>query len=239
MVAIVRTSSRVCGLGRMPRIRRGTAALWVLIALLATTVVALGYEVRLLKPKADELIDRKALPYIGQLVPRVRVATMSGDSVTVGETTKGRSQVLFFLTTTCPYCKATYPEWTKLALRLLQDSAQRFDVYGVSFSPKDSTLAFVAEQSPPFPIVTIDDDRVRKLFRVKGVPISLVIDPNGQVAFVHPSIIASDAQRNSIFAAAELVATVTAKQLPRHADSIASLGPPKSNYSQTSLEDLC
>ena len=104
---MVRGDLHVCV--RRRRNRPGSAALWVLIALLGATVVALGYEVRVLKPQADDLRRRKALPYVGQLVPKVQVATTTGDSVTVGETTKGRSQVLYFFATSCAYCKATYP----------------------------------------------------------------------------------------------------------------------------------
>ena len=108
-----------------------------------------------------------------------------------------------------------------------RDSAPRFDVYGVSFSPpRDSTPDYVAEHAPPFAVVKIDDARLRKLFRVKGVPMTLVLDPNGQIAYVHPSVIASAAQRDSIFAAAELVATVTAQAVSRTVETTA-LRPPK------------
>ena len=98
-------------------------------------------------------------------------------------------------------------------------------MYGVSFSPRDSTLDYVAEHAPPFAVVKIDDARLRKLFRVKGVPMTLVLDPNGQIAYVHPSVIASAAQRDSIFAAAELVATVTAQAVSRTVETTA-LRPP-------------
>ena len=205
---------------------RGATALWVLIGLLGATVVALGYEVRVLKPRADDLQRRKVLPYVGQLVPIVRVATMAGDSVTIGETRSGRSQVLSFFTSSCAYCTATYPEWVKLAQQLQSDTARRFDVYGVSYSSRDSTVRYVAEKAPPYPIVKIDDVRLRKLFRVKGVPMTLVLDPNGLIAYVHPSVIASAAQRDSLFAAAQLVATVTRKPKPGVGDSVQSVMPP-------------
>jgi cytochrome oxidase Cu insertion factor (SCO1/SenC/PrrC family) len=192
--------------------RRGSIV-WILIAmilLLGATVVVLAWEVRVLKPQADDLRRRKALPYVGQLVPVVHTVSMTSDLITIGETTKGRSQVLFFLATSCEYCRATYSEWVAIADELLADSAHRFNVYGVSLSPRDSTLAYVAEHAPPFPVVNIEDLRTSKLFRVKGVPMTLVIDHKGQIAYVHPSVIRTRAQSDSILAAARLVVDVTA-----------------------------
>lgn len=197
------------------RDRRRFRIAYVLIALLCLMVLALAYEVGVLKPQAKELRRRKALPYVGQLVPVVRVASLNGDSLTIGETANGRSQVLFFFATSCEFCKATLPEWQALARQLLADSARRFDVYAVSVSPQDSTLAYIAEHELPYPVLRIEVLRTLRLFRVKGVPMTIVVEPNGQIAYVHPSVIASRAQRDSIFDAAKLVATVTAKRTLR------------------------
>lgn len=110
--------------------------------------------------------------------------------------------------------------WEALATCLLADSAHRFDVYGVSLSPLDSTLAYVAAQSPGYHVIRINDLRTSQLFRVKGVPMSLVIDARGQIAFVHPSVFQSVVQRDSVFTAAEFVALASADTTRRVSDSV-------------------
>jgi len=90
---------------------REVALLRTFLALLSVTVAVLAYEVRALKPQADTLMRNRALPYAGQLVPTARALTLTGDTVILGETAKGRSQVLFFLSASCQYCLQTLPTW--------------------------------------------------------------------------------------------------------------------------------
>jgi len=177
---------------------REVALLRTFLALLSVTVAVLAYEVRALKPQADTLMRNRALPYAGQLVPTARALTLTGDTVILGETAKGRSQVLFFLSASCQYCLQTLPTWKQLATQLQADSAKRFDVYGVSFSSPDSTAEFVRTHALPFQVLRIPDRKTRQLFRVKATPITVVTDHEGVIALVHPSVIASQSQMDSI-----------------------------------------
>ena len=162
------------------------ALLRTVLAVLSVTVAVLAYEVHALKPQADTLMRNRALPYAGQLVPTARALTVTGDTVILGETAKGRSQVLFFLSASCQYCLQTLPAWKQLATQLQADSAKRFDVYGVSFSSPDSTAEFVRTHALPFQVLRIPDRKTRQLFRVKGTPITVVTDRDGVIAWVHP-----------------------------------------------------
>jgi peroxiredoxin len=181
-----------------------------LLLLLVITVALLVQQVSHLRPRAEELQRRKTLPYIGQVVPIVWGVTPAGDSIEIGQPPLGTSQVLVFFATSCPYCAETLPRWKELANALAQDSLGRLAIVGVSVSPPDSTRAYVAEHQVPYPVVRITDSRLRRLFRVKGVPMTLVIDPRGQVAHVHPSVIRSQTQLDSIVSIARLVARVSA-----------------------------
>ena len=117
--------------------RRGisfTSLLAVVCALSIGSVLVLqSIEVRRLRPQAAELKRREALPYIGQWVPTIRAPSISGDSATLGETSMGRTQVLFFFNVTCPYCTQNLPMWKAITDSLRHDPGTA--VYWVSFKP--------------------------------------------------------------------------------------------------------
>lgn len=182
---------------------------------LAAMVCVLTMQVHRLVPQAEELRKRKAFPFVSQAVPTVRLIDYQGDSVTIGETTEGRSQVLFFFTTSCPKCAATLPEWKKLSERLAADSGRRIDVIGVSLSSADSTLQYVATQSLPYPVVRLTDLKSKRLFRVKGVPMTLVLNWEGQITHVHAGEFATREQRDSVSAMAVQTARVRADSAVR------------------------
>jgi len=167
-------------------------------------IILLGFEVHSLRPKADELRRRKALPYVGQFQPTVKVATLTGDSIVLGETTFGRGQLLMFFTATCPICKRTVPSWKRISERLHADVARRFDVVWVSLSSADSAKRWVAEQRISDPVVRMPNSKMLAVYRIKGVPITLLLDEQGQVAYMHPSfyasVMAEDSLVNTAFA---------------------------------------
>lgn len=179
---------------------RALSMIALALTLGVTTVLAL--EVRSLRPQADQLRTRKALPYIGQWYPTVHTVSLAGDSVTIGETGRGRSQVLIYFSTTCPYCLETLPTWKRLSAELVADSARRFDVYWVSLSDADSTAAYTRRHDITYPVVRMPHWKINRLARVKGVPITLVIDRYGQIAHVHPSVFRTRQSADSVLVAA-------------------------------------
>jgi peroxiredoxin len=181
-----------------------------LIVILSATVIVLTLQVRKLAPQAEELRQRKAFPFVSQAVPTVRLVDNRGDSITIGETTEGRSQVLFFFTTSCPKCAAILPEWKTLSERIAADSGHNIDVVGVSLSSADSTREYVAANALPYRVVRLTDLKSKRLFRVKGVPMTLVLNWEGQIALVHPGRFVSSAQRDSVQEVAVRVARVKA-----------------------------
>lgn len=195
------TGLNPAGVSRMgrwtPRASRSLGVGLLLVAM-AATIVALTRQVRTLQPQADELRRRVYFPVVGHSVPTVRLATISGDSVTIGETAPGRQQVLFFFSASCRHCEAVLPTWRALADELRGDAASRFDIIGVSYSGDDSTRAYARSHALPFPVVRMSDIKTRRLFRVKGVPMTLVTDYQGQLTFVHPGRFATLASIDSL-----------------------------------------
>lgn len=111
----------------------------------------LAAEVRDLRPligrsreMATTVAIMKAYPSPGYWLPTTHAATLTGDSVVLGKTAAGRSQVLIYFTVTCPYCLQSVPWWKETVARLDADEQGRFDIIWVSLSDRDSTANYVA-----------------------------------------------------------------------------------------------
>jgi len=86
--------------------------LWVLAVALAAVVLALVRQIGVLHERigpAGALLLKRGLQ-VGQPVPSMSLADLSGRSVTIGAPSdSGRSTLLVFLSPTCPVCKLLLP----------------------------------------------------------------------------------------------------------------------------------
>lgn len=160
-----------------------------LMTALSVCVLALVGKTRALQDDVSALTVRADWPHPGMFVPSVPVTTLSGDSGVLGAPTEGRTQVLYFFDTRCPYCLESLPAWNALTAGLASDSAAAVEVYGVSLHPEDRTRRYVAEHEVAFPVAVLSSRRYRQLCRAWAVPFVLVIDGEGQVQhFVRGSL---------------------------------------------------
>lgn len=176
----------------------------VATAVMTSLVVLLSMQMKPLRAQARELMLRKALPYIGQVQPTLRAVTLDGDSVTIGETASHRAQVLLFFSPSCTYCRETAPSWKQVA-QALAVSRDSVDVLWVSTGDADSTRAWAAEHGLREPVVLMPRGKARATWRIKGVPLTLITDWQGQVRYVRPSVIRTVATQDSIVLAARTV----------------------------------
>lgn len=177
------------------------------VALMIGVIVVLALEVRALRPKARELQRRKAFPYAGQVQPTVRAVALNGDTVVVGEAAPGRAQLLIFFAASCPYCKENVPAWKRITAQLRADTARRFDVVWVSLSAADSAQSWVREHglSATDTVVRMPERKSLATYRVRGVPITLLMDERGQVLYMHPSVFRTRAAEDSLLQVAMAV----------------------------------
>lgn len=163
-------------------------------------IVVLALEVRALRPKARELQRRKAFPYAGQVQPTVRAVSLGGDTIVVGEAAPGRAQLLIFFAASCPYCKENVPAWKRITAQRRADTAHRFDVVWVSLSSADSAQSWVREHglSSTDTVVRMIERKSLATYRVRGVPITLLMDERGQVLYMHPSVFRTHASEDSL-----------------------------------------
>jgi peroxiredoxin len=173
--------------------------------------VVLGLQVRTLNPQASELKRMRAFPFVSQWVPTVKVSTLGGDSVTIGEAASGGTQTLIVFTASCQYCRETLPVWKQITSEIRSKSNGRNEVFWVSLSSRDSTAAYVAAHGITGPVVFPPDKKMMRVYRVKGVPMTVVLDHRGRVLHAHPSVFRDAAAVDSVLVAA----TSPEKIMPR------------------------
>ncbi|MCY3705150.1 MAG: TlpA disulfide reductase family protein [Gammaproteobacteria bacterium] len=159
----------------------------VLTVVLAGLSALLAIQKRQLRVEAAELrqsVRRQVdFPHTGMVVPAFDGATLEGDEVRVGVAAPGTRQILFVLDTRCGNCLVTLPAWNRMAEAVGHDDAS-VEVYGLSLDPVPETRAYAQEHGLRFPVVLFDDERYRELYRVRGIPITLVVDEIGAVEYV-------------------------------------------------------
>lgn len=167
----------------------------------AALVVVLSLKVRDLNEQNSRLYLRARYPFVGMYVPTFRGATLTGDSLTIGETGPETRQVLFFFTTTCPYCKTTLPAWNQLAATFDTFTNPRVEVYGVSLDSVGKTRQYVAQNTLPFPVLHFPEEKLSAIYRAGSVPLTVVLDPNGRMVHARVGEMTEKAAIDSVVAA--------------------------------------
>ncbi|RPE77128.1 peroxiredoxin family protein [Vulcaniibacterium tengchongense] len=162
------------------------AALLVATAL----VIALGLQVRQLRAEQRWLVERASQAYAGMYVPRVAATALDGSRHHLGQP-RARSQVLFFFTTTCPYCRASLPLVGSIARQLEAASGGTAQMLGVALDDPAAAAAYAREHALPFPVVALRDRRTAMLFRARKVPLLLVVGADGRVRYARPGVLNS------------------------------------------------
>jgi peroxiredoxin len=146
----------------------------------------------------NRLLARRAVePRPGLFVPAAQAATLDGDSVILGQV--GQGQLLFFFNHTCPYCRASVPAWNTIAQRL---DGEAIPLYGVALDSASVAEAYAAEQGLRFPVIAKPEPRLVALYRVSGVPLVLLLNQDGRMAYARLGVLESPAAIDSVVAAA-------------------------------------
>ncbi len=163
-----------------------TQALLVSNVLLLVVVVALAGVVAALVRQIGVLYERVAPagalvlgrgPEVGRPAPVVRVADLRGRQLDVGApSARGRSTLVFFLSPTCPVCKALLPALRSAAAR----EAAWLDVVLASDGPAAEHEAFArAERLDAFPYVLSPE--LGAAWGVAKLPYAALVDEAGIV----------------------------------------------------------
>lgn len=139
----------------------------------------------------------------GSVVPGFQTTTIAGDSVTIGEAVDTNArQVVFVLTTSCPYCKATLPIWARMADSLGHPGATRVQVIALSLDSLDTSRRYAEEHQLQYPMATFPTTKLKRLYRANLVPTTAVLDHEGRVLYAHAGLLDNPAVLDSLYLAA-------------------------------------
>jgi methylamine dehydrogenase accessory protein MauD len=174
------------------------ALLWVLMLAVIVALWALARQVGILYERIAPMgaLMTDAGPKLGDAAPRFELAALNGAKVAIGGE-RGRSQLLFFLSPTCPVCKKLLP--------VLKSSAQAeqawLDVIVASDGESAQHLAFYGQAGlQQFPYVLSAD--LGMTYRVSRLPYAVLLDERGVIRA--KGLINSREHLESLFNAKEL-----------------------------------
>jgi methylamine dehydrogenase accessory protein MauD len=154
-----------------------TAVLWALVVALSLVVVALARQLGVLHERiapVGALMLAKGLR-VGETAPAMTVDDITGTSLAIAGVRAGnRSQLLLFVSPTCPVCKALIP-----VLRSSRRAEQSWlDVVLASDGDLARHLAFVRENSlESFPYIV--SAPLGLAYQVNRLPYAALVDPDG------------------------------------------------------------
>ena len=174
-------------------------AIWTLLGGITAGGVYLVQRNQALADENRVLARRVVEPRVGLFVPAYAAATLDGQRVALGAL--GHRQVLIFFRTTCPYCRASMPAFNAIAERLAPDS--QIAIYGVALDSANAARAYVTEHGLRFPVLAELAPRLVGLYRVSRVPLILVVNEQGRLAYARLGVLESAAAVDSVVTAAE------------------------------------
>jgi methylamine dehydrogenase accessory protein MauD len=172
--------------------------LWVLVIVLAVMVFALARQVGVLFERIAPMgaLITDAGPRVGETPPRFDLAALDGRPVSIGAPS-ARSQLVFFLSPTCPVCKKLLPILASVATA----EAAWLDIVLASDGETAEHRAFVAQRRlQAFPYVLSRE--LGMTFRVSRLPYAVLLDGQGVVR--GKGLVNNREQLESLFNAREL-----------------------------------
>jgi len=149
--------------------------LWIVVLALAAVVVALVRQIGVLHERLRPAgaLALQVGPRVGDPAPVVEAADLAGAAHRIGTPSgDGRDTLLFFLSPTCPVCKALLPVLASLARDGLR-------VLVASDGPRDEHAAFAARERIELPYLL--STPLGLAYRVGKLPWAVLIDGAGTV----------------------------------------------------------
>jgi methylamine dehydrogenase accessory protein MauD len=114
-------------------------------------------------------------PKVGEPSPVFRLPALNGENLAIGQP-KDRSQLLFFLSPTCPVCKKLLP-----ILRALRTAERRtIDVVLASDGERSEHLDFIEREGLSSFTYVLSAD-LGMTFRIGKLPYAVLIGPDGHI----------------------------------------------------------
>lgn len=182
----------------MTSVALSNAVLWVLMLGVIVALWALARQVGILYERIAPMgaLMTDAGPKLGEASPTFDLASLGGDKIFIGGE-RERSQLVFFLSPTCPVCKKLLP--------ILKSASQAekawLDVVVASDGESTQHLAFYRDANlQQFPYVLSTD--LGMAYRVSRLPYAVLLDEHGIIRA--KGLINNREQLESLFNAKEI-----------------------------------
>jgi methylamine dehydrogenase accessory protein MauD len=162
----------------MTALAMSNVLLWITNIALVLTVLALARQIGMLNERVTPVgaLTMDHGPKVGEASPVFTLPSLSGGEIVVGAAT-GRSQLLFFLSPTCPVCKKLLP----ILRSLSQHERTTLDVVLASDGDfNEHSRFYQREKLMPFPYVLSTD--LGMAFRISKLPYAVVVGPAGLIS---------------------------------------------------------
>lgn len=182
----------------MPALTFAVVALWVVVLLLIAVVFAFARQIGVLLERVQPVgaMISDSGPEIGAMAPAIQLPNLNGPAMVLGQT-GGRSQLVFFLSTTCPICKALVPALRSAA----RAESDWLDVVLASDGKAEPHLEMIRrEKLQDFPYTLSAE--LGMTFKVAKLPFAILIDGTGRIRA--KGLVNNREQLESLFHAAEL-----------------------------------
>lgn len=173
--------------------------LWVVVLALLVALLALARQIGILyeriAPMGALMLDSG--PKVGEAAPAFELESLTGARIAVGGAGRTRSQLLFFLSPTCPVCKKLLP-----ILRSTRQSERSWlDVVLASDGDRAEHLAFYQKAKlADFPYLLSTE--LGMALKVGRLPYAVLIGEDGRIRA--KGLVNSREQLESLFTAKEL-----------------------------------
>jgi len=151
--------------------------LWLVVAVLAATVLALARQVGILHERLTPVgaLTNAAGPAVGQPAPLLRAVTLDGKMLELGtRRPEGRALLMLFVSRSCPICKVLIPVAQNVA------RAELLDVLFMGDDAAEEQTALIAEFDI-LPGSFVNGAEVGMAYRVDKLPYAVLLDQAGMV----------------------------------------------------------
>ena len=119
---------------------------------------------------------------VGDTAPDFALESLQGETLRLSDM-RGQVVMINFWAVWCGYCRIELPAM-QAVYQVYQDEG--FVVLAVDVQEsKDVVKAFVEDVGLTFPILLDQRAKVTSMYRIRGLPTSIFVDPNGVIAAVH------------------------------------------------------
>ena len=168
--------------GRLPASQARRRATRTVVGVAAGLLVLLAAAVALWKPDPGAMVEPAGRPLSGQPAPDFTLLLLDGSTLALADLS-GQVTVVNFWTTWCPPCAEELPDlqsvWTEY-------QAQDVVFVGIAVQEEETEVQrMVSQFGLTYPLGMDRREHVASAYGITGVPETFVIDPEGDVAYVH------------------------------------------------------